>query len=98
MDITVEEVIEQFSKARSERLREQVEEGFVNPIELAKFLGVAPQSVYNAIKSGKISTSAKSVTQKITIPLEVAAMYAAQYIDKRIQKQKRIDAELKGAL
>jgi predicted DNA-binding transcriptional regulator AlpA len=94
--VTEDKVEELLKKSKNERLLIQIDEGVINPIELAKFLGIAPQQIYNRIKQGKIATVDRNTTQKIVIPLWAATKFAAEYLDKQAQKQKRIDDELKG--
>jgi len=85
------------------RYEEQKANGVVNPIVLAKLLGVRPQMIYNYIAKGYIVSSEDDVqaigsnnTQKKTIDLNVAEGFARKQIDKREAKQARIEAELAG--
>lgn len=65
------------------RLDEQLDEGVINPIILARILGIKPQMVYQAIRDGKITTLPKNDTQKYRIRVEEATRWAAVYLTKK---------------
>jgi hypothetical protein len=92
--VTPEDVTSQMKSSNLPRLGEQLGEGVVNPIVLAKFLGIKPQQVYNRIKAGKIETVQHNSTQKIVIPIEEATRFAASYLDRKARKAAQVEAEL----
>jgi hypothetical protein len=94
--VSVKDVEKMVAESDLDRLKAQASEGVMNPIMLARFLGIAPQQVYNRIKAGKIQTVTRNDTQKITIPLAEAIAFAADYLDKQAKKQAKIEAELAG--
>lgn len=94
--VSADDVMEKIEKSSLERLKLQAANGVVNPIVLAKFLGIAPQQVYNRIKANKIGVVNRNTTQKIVIPIDEAVAFAAEYLDKQARKQAKIDAELRG--
>jgi hypothetical protein len=65
------------------RLEEQLEEGVINPIILARILGIRPQAVYGAIRDGKIAVLPKNDTQKYRIQTEEAVRWASQYLTRK---------------
>lgn len=72
----------------------------VNPIVLAKLLGIPPQMVYNYIRNGRIKAgleaTATNNTQKVVIALEEAETWAYNYLRKKASKQAKIERELRG--
>ena len=95
-EVSVEETEERLLAAGSERLHTQYELDVVNPIELAKALGIRPQQVYNYIRNGRLESVRLNSTQKIVIPWVYAVEFAQQRYSKSLRKSLRIEAELKG--
>jgi hypothetical protein len=93
--LTDDDVLNKLKQRGTDRFLEQVENGFVNPIEFARALDVKPQMIYNYITKGKITTIMSS-TQKKQIVLQDAVEFAKQYMQRAIDKQERIEAELAG--
>jgi len=94
MLITVEETTKHLVDAGVERLLAQRQEGVVNPIVLAKCLGIRPQMVYNYIKAGRIPSVKHNSTQKIVIQWDVAVEFAQRYLNRKLRKQIELDAQL----
>lgn len=78
------------------RMHVQVTEGVVNPIELAKALGVRPQQVYNDIRAGRLGSVTHTVTQKMVIEWDDAVEYSRKRFDRELQKELKVQAELAG--
>jgi hypothetical protein len=79
-----------------ERLVQQKEQGVVNPIILARALGVRPQMIYNYIREGKIASVADNNTQKKVIPYSVALAFAQGYLDRKAQQSLKILRQLEA--
>lgn len=94
--ISTEETEQKLLKSGTDRLRTQHEEGVVNPIELAKALNVRPQMIYNYIRDGKIPTTESNNTQKLVIPWGDAVAFAQKYLGRKLVKQQKVEAELRG--
>lgn len=94
--VSPEEAAEQLKKAGSDRLHVQLKDGVVNPIELARAIGVRPQMIYNYIRTGKISAVRQNNTQKLFIPEAVAYDFASKYLSRKAKKQNEIEAQLAG--
>jgi hypothetical protein len=94
--VTVEDVAKLMSESTDPRLQEQLAQSIVNPIVLAKMLGVKPQQIYNRIRAGKIATVTQNSTQKIVIPIAEAQRFAANYMDRKARSQAKLEAELAG--
>jgi hypothetical protein len=69
-----------------ERVGIQFREGIINPMELAKLMGVRPQMVYQDIRSGKLTHVVDNNTQKKVVPAAIAIDYAAKYLDRKAQR------------
>jgi hypothetical protein len=69
-----------------ERIQEQLAEGGMNPILLARYIGVRPQMIYQAIRDGKLTAVTHNNTQKQFIRLAEAIAYAAKYLDRKRQR------------
>jgi hypothetical protein len=69
-----------------QRLEAQMAEGVINPILLARILGIQPQYVYAAIASGKLPTIGENDTQKKRIAVREAARWAAMYLTRKAQR------------
>jgi hypothetical protein len=95
-EVTVEMVRALFDATGEDRLQLQRQLGVVNPIMLAKALGVRPQMIYNYIRDGKIKTVDRNNTQKITIDVLEAERWAQTYLGRKAAKAAKIEAELRG--
>jgi hypothetical protein len=62
------------------RLDEQLSKGVINPIMLARYLGIQPQMVYGAIRDGKLSSVKENNTQKLFVTKGDALRWAAKYL------------------
>lgn len=85
------------------RFHAQANEGLISPIVLAELLDVRPQMIYGYLRKNKFADeNAVGVnnTQKKTILLTVAEIFAAGYIDRKEtraeEKEAKIKAELQG--
>jgi hypothetical protein len=97
MLITKEEVEAQLMSSGLERLFAQQSEGIVNPIVLAKALGVKPQMIYNYIKNGKITAVKQNNTQKLVISWSEAIDFAQRYLNRKLRRQQAVEAELQAS-
>jgi hypothetical protein len=93
--VTTDEALEFMLQVGTDRFNEQVSNGQVNPIELAKALGIRPQMIYNYVRNGKLEAT-QSTTQKVQISVQVATEFAAKYLSRKATKQAKVDAELAG--
>jgi hypothetical protein len=85
--------IKSADKDTKARFAEQSKEGVVNPIVLARIMGVRPQYIYNMIRKGKLVTVDPNNTQKKVIALEVAQAFASEYFGRKAEKaEKRAEA------
>jgi|SRR5215831_2213154 len=82
--------------ADGSRLAEQLDEGVVTPIELAKAIDVLPQMIYNYIRNGRLNAHTTLDTQKIVINLEDAKEFVRTRLEKDAKKAAQIAAELEG--
>jgi len=94
MLISTEETAQRLMEAGVDRLFAQQSEGIVNPIVLAKCLGVKPQMIYNYIRDGKILSTKQNNTQKLVIVWSDAVEFAQKYWNRKLVRQAKIDAEL----
>lgn len=94
MLITKEEVEQTLLESGLERLFAQKSEGIVNPIVLAKCLGIRPQMVYNYIRAGRINAVKHNNTQKLVISWDDAIEFAQRYLNRKLVKQLKVEAEL----
>ena len=87
------------------RYMDQKENGVINPIVLAKLLDVRPQMIYNYISKGRFTQEENGAygtnnTQKITIRLDEANVFAASYSERKstreAEQQEKIQRELRG--
>jgi hypothetical protein len=69
-----------------ERMQEQLEHGVINPILLARYIGVRPQMIYQAIRDGKLTAVDFNNTQKKFIRLAEAISYASRYLNRKQQR------------
>jgi hypothetical protein len=69
-----------------ERMQEQLEHGVINPILLARYIGVRPQMIYQAIRDGKLTAVDFNNTQKKFIRLGEAIRYASRYLNRKQQR------------
>jgi hypothetical protein len=65
------------------RLREQMDRGVMNPIELGRWIGVNPPRIYGDIRAGRVNGVTDNNTQKIVIPVHEALAYAHKVLGKR---------------
>lgn len=81
-----------------ERLVAQREAGVVNPIVLARALGVRPQMIYNYIREGRngLVGVRENDTQKIVIDWDVAIGFAQRYLNRKAQAELKKQLELAG--
>jgi hypothetical protein len=101
---TLEQLAEKADKNTQARFAEQAAEGVVNPIVLAKLVGVRPQMVYNYLAKGKFTEVEGAVgtnsTQKKVIQLDEANTWAQGYIDRKVTREtkeaEKVAAELAG--
>lgn len=88
------------------RFVEQHEQGVINPIVLAKVMGIRPQMVYNYISKGKFSVvdesgelvashAKQNSTQKKVLDFEEANTWATQYFERKVERETKA-AELAG--
>ena len=83
-----------------ERLDKQLADNVINPILLARYVGVQPQMVYQYIRDGKLPLTKANNTQKLFIPEASAFAWAAMYLNRkrlRLQQQALVadlDAEV----
>jgi len=77
------------------RLRTQMEEGVINPIMLAKFLGVIPQMMYNYVASKRIPAHYNN-TGKLVIDLDDAVEFLFARAQRNAEKRAKEAAELAG--
>jgi hypothetical protein len=100
-ETTAEKLVRQLrEKYQGERIAVQYEQGVINPIELAKLMGVRPQMVYQDIRSGRLSATKHNNTQKLVIERSVAIAYASAYLDRkavRLLQQEQEAAAIKAA-
>lgn len=68
------------------RIAEQLSQGIVNPMELAKELHIRPQQVYQAIRQGALKAVHQNNTQKLYIDETEAARWAAAVYNRRLKK------------
>jgi len=94
MLITADETEAYLVSSGLERLFAQRSEGIVNPIVLAKCLGIRPQMVYNYIKAGRISATKHNNTQKLVIDWNEAVEFAQRHLNRKLRKQAERDAVL----
>lgn len=94
MLISKEETEQRLLESGVERLFAQQSEGIVNPIVLAKCLGVKPQMIYNYIRNGKIPSKQTNNTQKLVILWDDAVDFSQRYFNRKLTRQAKIDAEL----
>jgi hypothetical protein len=99
--VTKEQVIAELRAKYEEgkledRLIAQMSEEVINPIMLARYLGIRPQQVYQAIRGGTITAVRENNTQKLYIEFDEACRYAAQYLDRKARRalQVRLAEEL----
>jgi hypothetical protein len=85
-------------KFQGERIQVQFEQGVINPIELAKFMSVRPQMVYQDIRSGRLTAAKHNNTQKWVIDRSIAIDYAAAYLDRKAQRLLQLQREQEEAL
>jgi hypothetical protein len=97
--VTLEDVTTKFNEAQATvpRLEAQMAEQVVNPIVLAKVLGVKPQMIYNYIRSGRINAVLHNNTQKKVIKLEDALAFARSYLDRKARAALKVEEQLEGA-
>ena len=103
---TLERLAENTDERTKARFVEQSAKGVVNPIVLAKLVGVRPQMVYNYIKKGKFTTEdtegafRSNSTQKKVIDLAVANAWAQGYLNRKVAREtaqaEKVAAELAG--
>jgi hypothetical protein len=65
------------------RIESQLRDEVIAPILLARYIGVRPQMVYQAIREGKLTAVDLNNTQKKYIRLNEALRYAARYLTRR---------------
>lgn len=94
--ISPEEAKSFLLKSGTPRLKAQIENGVVNPIELARAIGIKPQMVYNYIRNGKLLVRSSLETQKMVIPLDSALDFVSRRMDKDVAKKVKIQKELRG--
>jgi hypothetical protein len=83
-ETTAERLVRELKeKFATERVGIQFEQGVINPIELAKLMGVRPQMIYQDIRSGKLTAVKHNNTQKLTIERSIAIEYASRYLDRK---------------
>jgi Tfp pilus assembly protein PilE len=80
---------------RIERFSAQHDEGVVSPTILAALLKIRPQMVYNYIKQGKIPAE-QGATQKMMVHWQDAITFAQTYLNRKADKQDKIDRQLRG--
>jgi hypothetical protein len=99
-DITITgETAEDYLRGKAKegsRLAEQLEEGVVTPIELAKAIDVFPQMIYNYIRNGRLAAHTTTDTQKIVIQLGDAKEFVRARLEKDARKAAQVQAELEG--
>ena len=93
------------------RFVEQHEQGVINPIVLAKVMGIRPQMVYNYISKGKFSTvddegnlvaahAKQNSTQKKVLDFDEANTWATSYFERKVEREtkaaEKLAAELAG--
>ena len=84
-EVSTEEALEWLTPRLSERAQEQVAQGVINPIELAKALNVRPQMLYSYIRDGRLKARTTTDTQKLLIKFEDAL----EYVRKRLQRERK---------
>lgn len=85
------------------RYMDQKQQGLINPIVLAKLMGVRPQMIYNYIRKGRFTQEDAfgiNSTQKITIRLNEAIGFASSYVGRKENREEaeanKIQRELRG--
>jgi hypothetical protein len=98
-ETTAQRLVRELREANveSSRIALQFSQGVINPMELAKFLGIRPQQVYQAIRDGKLSAVKQNNTQKLVIENSEAIRYAATYLDRKAQRLLQQAQELAAA-
>lgn len=104
MGMTREEAEQVLLSSKNPRMKEQYALGVISPIVLANAVGIRPQMVYNYIRQGKIRTLEDSPhegvttnsTQHIVIDWEVAVLWVQKFVGRKVDKQERIEAQLRG--
>ena len=76
-----------------ERIGLQYQQGIINPMELAKLMGVRPQHVYADIRSGKLTHVVDNNTQKKVVPAAIAIHYATMYLDNKAARLLQLEQE-----
>jgi hypothetical protein len=79
------------------RLSVQIDEGVINPIMLARLLGIVPQQVYQAIAKGKLPAMTDNDTQKRRIKFDDAVRWAANYLDRKDLRERQKEQEAQVA-
>lgn len=97
--VTIEDVTKTFTEKAETlpRLADQMAEQVVNPIVLAKVLGVKPQMIYNYIRNGRINAVEHNNTQKKVIPLADALAFARRYLDRKARQALKVEEQLTEA-
>jgi hypothetical protein len=93
--VTSEMVMQQLQEVEG-RTAMQLQQGVINPIMLARFIGCRPQQVYGDIRSGRLVGVKDNNTQKLYVEIHQAVEYAAKRLDRRARAQVR--AELQARL
>jgi hypothetical protein len=91
----IREGLETFAQSEP-RLRTQMDEGVINPIMLAKFIGVIPQMMYNYVASKRIPAHYNN-TGKLVIDLDDAVEFLFDRATRAAEKRAKEAAELAGS-
>lgn len=94
--LSAKDILEQMRKdylGTNTRIAEQMQQGIINPIELARILSIRPQQVYQAIRHGALKVKDNN-TQKKTIDLNEAARWTATYLNRKLERATKKEAEV----
>lgn len=93
---TTQEIKTQILTTGSDKIKAQASSGTVTPVELAKYLKVVPQYIYNQMRAGRIAWRLNPETQNRVIELDVAAEFIGKRIAREAERKAKIEAELRG--
>ena len=103
MTLSYEAAEQVLLSSKNPRMKEQYALGIINPIVLADAVGIRPQMVYNYIRQGKIKTQdvedtgvSTNSTQHIVIDWSTAVIWVQKFVGRKVEKQERIEAQLRG--
>jgi hypothetical protein len=82
--------------ADRQRLMDQLNQDVVNPIVLARAIGVRPQMIYNYIRDGRIKSVRHNNTQKLAIELPEALRFLAARMTREAAKKALLEAQKAG--